>query len=107
MDGKPAKSSKTKWAELVVELAARVYGCHSHNGRVYVSAEYALRVAATLVGAAQSPGVLDLIEHAKNDPASALDSLRRSQATVADAIDADRRQQMSDWADALKSGEGH
>ena len=88
---------------LVREAALRVYGYHSHAGKVYVSVTEALRIAAAIVGAARSDDVLDLVSEAAADPHKALDSLKRSQHTLAEEIEVDRQRQRDGWVEAMKS----
>lgn len=101
LDGEPAACRRH---ELIIDLTARFYGFHTHNGRAYVSLEHSMRMAATIVGAAESQALLNVVEGAQADPNAALSSLRRSQETVAESIDAERQRQMKDWAAAFKGG---
>lgn len=98
MDGESAPTG------LIVDLAARIYGCHAHAGRVYISVAQALNIAATIVGAAQSAILLEVVERAKASPAAALDNFTKSQTTMAEAINADRKRQMADLVSALQTG---
>ena len=88
---------------LVREFALRVFGYYAHAGKVYVSMTEALRIAATLVGAAGSPDVLDLVRKAASDPREALANLKRSQNYLAEEIEADRQRQRDGWAEAMRS----
>lgn len=90
---------------LTVQLAVDIYGRHTHAGRAYVSLEHALRCAAVLIGAAQSPSIMQIIEHAKNNPADALEELHRRQTGFAKQVDEGRKRQMGELAEALRAGE--
>ncbi len=98
--------AKPDWTKLIVDLAVRLYGHHSHAGKSHISMAAALELAATLVGAAQSTKVNEAISRAAADPITALDTLRRKQATAAEAFDVERRRQIDDWAAALNGGAG-
>lgn len=92
---------------LLVQLAEGIYGRHTHAGRAYVSLEHALHCAAVLVGVAQSAEILQLIEQAKTNPAKAFEKLNLRQINFAKQVDEGRKRQMSELAEALRSGEKH
>ncbi|MCW6512317.1 hypothetical protein [Lichenifustis flavocetrariae] len=93
--------SPAEAVSLTIKLTESIYGAHVHNGKATIPLAYALDMAASIVGAAQSEKIARWISDAMGDPDAAVAMLGRNRQKFNLEVDQEQSEKIIRLAAAM------